>query len=98
LVNQGYQPEMGARPIRRTVEQYLEDPLAEKLLLEPDKPKNFLISEEGGKLKFTEQPIPEEFAKKEEADEEKDPKKRSRKKKMATANSGNPSQEKEDVE
>ena len=27
---------MGARPLRRTIEQYLEDPLAEKLLLHPD--------------------------------------------------------------
>lgn len=32
LSEQGYQPEMGARPVRRVIEQYLEDPLAEKLL------------------------------------------------------------------
>lgn len=32
LVTKGYQPEMGARPLRRAVEQYLEDPLAEMLL------------------------------------------------------------------
>jgi len=32
LVNKAYQPEMGARPIRRIVEQELEDPLAEMLL------------------------------------------------------------------
>ncbi len=36
LVEKGFQPEMGARPLRRTIEQYLEDPLAEKLLLHPD--------------------------------------------------------------
>ena len=29
LVDKGFQPEMGARPLRRTIEQYLEDPLAE---------------------------------------------------------------------
>ena len=27
LVDKGFQPEMGARPLRRTIEQYLEDPL-----------------------------------------------------------------------
>lgn len=36
LVEKGFQPEMGARPLRRTIEQYLEDPLAEKLLMHPD--------------------------------------------------------------
>lgn len=36
LVDKGYQPEMGARPVKRTVEQYLEDALAEKLLANPD--------------------------------------------------------------
>jgi ATP-dependent Clp protease ATP-binding subunit ClpC len=37
LVDKGFQPEMGARPLRRTIEQYLEDPLAEMLLREPHK-------------------------------------------------------------
>lgn len=32
LVTKGHSPEMGARPLRRVVEQYLEDPLAELLL------------------------------------------------------------------
>lgn len=34
LVTKGHSPEMGARPLRRVVEQYLEDPLAEMLLKE----------------------------------------------------------------
>ena len=34
LVAKGHSPEMGARPLRRFVEQYLEDPLAEMLLKE----------------------------------------------------------------
>lgn len=34
LVSKGFSPEMGARPLRRVVEQYLEDPLAEMLLKE----------------------------------------------------------------
>ncbi len=32
LVTEGYAPEYGARPMRRAVERYLEDPLAEALL------------------------------------------------------------------
>lgn len=34
MVTKGYQPESGARQLRRTVERYLEDPLAEELLRE----------------------------------------------------------------
>lgn len=36
LVDKGFKPEMGARPIRRVIEEYLEGPLAEKVLMEPD--------------------------------------------------------------
>jgi ATP-dependent Clp protease ATP-binding subunit ClpC len=32
LVGKGYDPSLGARPLRRAVERYLEDPLAEELL------------------------------------------------------------------
>jgi ATP-dependent Clp protease ATP-binding subunit ClpC len=32
LVEKGYDPTYGARPMRRSVERYLEDPLAEELL------------------------------------------------------------------
>jgi ATP-dependent Clp protease ATP-binding subunit ClpC len=32
LVTKGYDPDYGARPMRRAVERYLEDPLAEALL------------------------------------------------------------------
>ncbi|HQL08636.1 ATP-dependent Clp protease ATP-binding subunit [Oligosphaera ethanolica] len=39
LVAKGYKPEYGARQLRRTVEQYVEDPLAELLLRDkPDGP------------------------------------------------------------
>jgi ATP-dependent Clp protease ATP-binding subunit ClpC len=61
LVSKGFQPEMGARPLRRVIEQFLEDPLAEKLLLNPGQGGNWFISIEGDKLVFTEQaPPPEE--------------------------------------
>ena len=32
LIDKGYDPNYGARPMRRAVEKYLEDPLAEELL------------------------------------------------------------------
>ena len=35
-MDKGYQPEMGARPLRRSIEQYLEDPLAEVVLKDPN--------------------------------------------------------------
>ena len=31
--NEGYDPNLGARPLRRAVQRYIEDPLAEELLL-----------------------------------------------------------------
>ncbi len=36
LVDKGFQPEMGARPLRRIIEELLEDPLAEKILNHPN--------------------------------------------------------------
>ncbi len=32
LIEKGYNPQMGARPLRRAVQRYLEDPLAERML------------------------------------------------------------------
>ena len=60
LVEKGHQPEMGARTLRRTIEQLLEDPLAEKLLLEGDEPRQILISYENEKLTFTDKDLPKE--------------------------------------
>lgn len=54
LVEKGYQPEMGARPLKRTIEQYLEDPLAEKLLMNPDKKVDYLISVKKDEIVFLE--------------------------------------------
>jgi ATP-dependent Clp protease ATP-binding subunit ClpC len=33
LVDQGYDPNLGARPLRRAVQRYVEDPLSEEMLL-----------------------------------------------------------------
>ena len=54
LVQKGFQPEMGARPLRRVIEQYLEDPLAEKLLLNPGKGGSWKVLADGDKLLFQE--------------------------------------------
>lgn len=55
LVEKGYVPEMGARPLRRVIEQFLEDPLSEKLLQNPNVEKKYLISAKEGKITFIEQ-------------------------------------------
>ncbi|MEW6306542.1 MAG: ATP-dependent Clp protease ATP-binding subunit [Verrucomicrobiota bacterium] len=56
LVEKGYDPTYGARPMRRAVERYLEDPLAEEILkghLHENDP--VLVSVADGKLTFTQQ-------------------------------------------
>jgi ATP-dependent Clp protease ATP-binding subunit ClpC len=55
LVEKGYLPEMGARPLRRVVEQYLEDPLAEKMLQNPNAEKSYLVSVKDGEILFIDQ-------------------------------------------
>jgi ATP-dependent Clp protease ATP-binding subunit ClpC len=57
LVDKGFQPEMGARPLRRTIEQYLEDPLAEKLLMHPDEGRRTEVTVDEQGLKFVDQEI-----------------------------------------
>ena len=42
LLDKGFEPEYGARPLRRAVERYLEDPLAEELLKEMPQPGTVL--------------------------------------------------------
>ncbi|MBI5385289.1 MAG: ATP-dependent Clp protease ATP-binding subunit [Verrucomicrobia bacterium] len=54
LVEKGYDPQYGARPMRRAVEKYVEDPLAEELLkghLRDNEPVQVTVVE--GKLVFT---------------------------------------------
>jgi ATP-dependent Clp protease ATP-binding subunit ClpC len=53
LAEKGYRPEMGARPIRRAVEFYLEDPLAEMILKNPKIEGSFIASLENGAVTFT---------------------------------------------
>ena len=70
IVEKGYLPEMGARPLRRVIEQYLEDPLAEKLLQHLNVEKQYLITVKDGAIAFIDQ-TPPALEKKEEAVAEK---------------------------
>jgi ATP-dependent Clp protease ATP-binding subunit ClpC len=57
LVDKGFQPEMGARPLRRIIQQYLEDPLAEKLLLQPNEGRRSLVTVENDAIVFIDQEV-----------------------------------------
>jgi ATP-dependent Clp protease ATP-binding subunit ClpC len=55
LVEKGYDEKLGARPLRRAVEKYLEDILAEALLgglVKKGKAIDVLVSEDGESLIF----------------------------------------------
>lgn len=73
LVTRGYQPEMGARPLRRVIEQYVEDPLSEKLLSKPDQSFTSDIVLQGEKLILIDKVL-EATEKEKEPKEQKEPK------------------------
>ncbi len=53
MIEKGYDPTYGARPMRRAVERYLEDPLAEELLRGNVKAGDMVqVTVENGKLVF----------------------------------------------
>jgi len=53
LIEKGYDPQYGARPMRRAVERFLEDPLAEELLRGNVKPGDKVeVEAADGKLSF----------------------------------------------
>jgi ATP-dependent Clp protease ATP-binding subunit ClpC len=53
LIDKGYDPTYGARPMRRAVEKYLEDPLADQLLRGHIKPGDTLeVHAAGDQLAF----------------------------------------------
>ena len=58
LIEKGYDPQYGARPMRRAVERHLEDPLAEELLRGNIKThENIHVKRDGEKLAFVSQPM-----------------------------------------
>ncbi|MBM3859067.1 MAG: ATP-dependent Clp protease ATP-binding subunit [Verrucomicrobia bacterium] len=53
LIEKGYDPQFGARPLRRAVERYLQDPVAEEILRGNIKPSETVeVTVEDGKLAF----------------------------------------------
>jgi len=52
LIEKGFQPEMGARPLRRKIEEYLVDPLTDLILTSPDEPQHFVVSADEEQLVF----------------------------------------------
>jgi len=52
LIDKGYNPEFGARPLRRAVERYLEDPLSEQILAGKFKEGRICVGAEGNELTF----------------------------------------------
>ena len=67
LIDKGYNADYGARPLRRAIERYIEDPMAELLLreeLEEMKTVYADIDEAGEKLTFTTEPLAEKPAEK----------------------------------
>jgi ATP-dependent Clp protease ATP-binding subunit ClpC len=54
LINKGFQPEMGARPLRRKIEEYLADPLTDKLLTHPNEGRRYKVTlaPNGNELQF----------------------------------------------
>ena len=54
LAKAGFEPMLGARPLKRALQKYLEDPLAEELLRgQYAGDCNLVISSDGEKLTFT---------------------------------------------
>jgi len=61
LIDKGYNPEFGARPLRRAIEHYIEDPLSEAMLQGKFKGKNLIkidVQDEEH-LKFEGEEVPE---------------------------------------
>jgi ATP-dependent Clp protease ATP-binding subunit ClpC len=56
LIDRGYNPEFGARPLRRALERCLEDPLSEQLLQGKFPPGQILVEAAEDELKFTSTP------------------------------------------
>ena len=52
LIDKGYNPEFGARPLRRAVEKYLQDPLSEQILSGNFRAGRILVDEADGQLTF----------------------------------------------
>ncbi|MFZ4773684.1 MAG: AAA family ATPase, partial [Chlamydiia bacterium] len=60
IIEKGYSPEQGARPLRRAVERYIEEPLAELILKQqPESMTRYIARLEDGVVGFTTEVMPE---------------------------------------
>ena len=57
LIEKDYQPEYGARQLRRAVEREIEDKLAEMLLLDGESVRNIKVSSDGKELLFEQESV-----------------------------------------
>ncbi len=57
LVEKGFEPEMGARPLRRAIQLYVEDPLADKILMHPGEGRKAHVTVENDALVFVDDEI-----------------------------------------
>ncbi len=57
LIDKGFDPVYGARPLKRTIQRYLEDPLAQELISNSIKPGQavHVVRGEGEQLLFREE-------------------------------------------
>ena len=63
LIDKGYNPDFGARPLRRALERYIEDPLSEAILAGKFKPPARLtVIVAGQELDFNAEPLAEPLA------------------------------------
>jgi len=53
LIDKSFQPEMGARPLRRKIEEFLVDPLTDEILKNPDEELHYLVSLKDDKVVFS---------------------------------------------
>ena len=54
LIEKGFNPVFGARPLKRTIQRYLEDPLSEEIIGKKfKKPRKFKVSRKGDELVFS---------------------------------------------
>ena len=61
LIDRGYDPKFGARPLRRTIQKYLEDQLSEMILrgtVEPNTLVRIDLDPQSNELTFTNEPRP----------------------------------------
>jgi len=82
LIDKGFNPDFGARPLRRALEQYVEDPLAEEVLrgaYQGKKALTILVRE--GHLYFDAVDVPEPSEPQKESEAESGSKTSARKKK-----------------